>query len=174
MQLAISVKNLDSQVNYINPTQKFDFSNEYIDSGKVENFLVNTFQKEVMKLKKKEQKKLFKVMQTTNYSLMSFLAITPQAMATSGDILMPVDVVDIFKYLIAIAVVISLGMAMLIGLWTGIYGMFGKKAADKAKKWRSEIIKALVQGLAIIPIVALVWFLYVKLFGDLQWFTVPF
>lgn len=177
MEVTLSAKNLNKQVNYTKPSKTFKVDNNYLNEDNT-HFLVKSLQKEVNHLNKKEKKKAFKILQKTQISTLSMLSLAPMntvmaatEVSKSAEILMPTDVIEVFKFLIAIAVAIMLGMAMLMGLWTGVYGMFNKKKATEARKQRSEIIKSVVEGLSIIPIVALVWFLFQFFFGSLDWFT---
>jgi hypothetical protein len=161
-----------------NPLIKYNFSQFEINH---ESFPFNLQLKEVISIPVKEKKKSKRILKSFIGTTMSFIALSSRSMAQglattaphqAGMLGLPVDFTDPMIMLIKMALGASFLLAMILMIAAGSLRMLRKK--KEATEWTTDIIKGFTQVLLSIPIIFLIFYVAVKLLGNLDMFIKPF
>jgi hypothetical protein len=170
-----------------NPLVNYNFTKFEVDTFSINNvnFHIPTLLKEVKQLPKKKLKEYKKITQTFIATAASFLMFPLSSMAnvlpnTAVSVAstlpktaegIPPELLSLLITLLTIAVGGAVFVAGIMLAVTGIGKMFRVKGITQ---WTLDIIKGLVQSLAAIPVVFLIYYLAILLFKGHGWFVSPF
>lgn len=167
-----------------NPSVNYQFSNPIViepDTISLNdvNFYIPTLIKEVKQLPKNKLNKYKKITKTFLMTVSSFLILPFSSMASTLPTStlpktaegIPPELLTLLITLLTIAVGGAIFIAGIMLAVTGIGKMFRVKGITQ---WTSDIIKGLVQALAAIPVVFLIYYLATLLFKGHGWFVSPF
>ncbi|MGM7720520.1 hypothetical protein [Metabacillus sp. Hm71] len=172
MKLNLSVKELDQEVNYINPYKEINLN----ESFENQTFLIESIEREVKKLPSKKKKVLYTIAKATlTASISSLMLVSPVFAATPTTAIMTTDIMKIGMYLIGICAAVSTILAIILSQLAGAYRMLRK--SKEATEWTTDILKGYVQTLLAPVLIITIAFLAYLLFGTSefsQWFVKPF
>lgn len=172
MTLTITAKELNPSIRYINPIQK-TIIKKVEDVKQDANFLDQKIIKGVKSLSHFEKRRILKILKTTYLTLTSTLGLAIPVLAQSSASVMNSEILEIMKYLEAIAAIGGVGLAIILLQAAGVYRMFPKKKTE-ATEWTVDILKGLLQ-LVVAPILVMTITLATYfLFGNSEWFIKPF
>lgn len=186
MALNLSARQLDKEVNYINPIQKniINKNNSMLNSSKGIDFLMESVIKEVKSNPNKGKKYVKMILKTITISVSILTLIDPHlafanqlADVTTNqpptDMIQATDIMELCKWILRIMVSLGFGLALIMSVIATGLGMF-KNKSQESFKWIVDIIKSFVMMMAAPAIILLIAVVSYLLFGGSEWFVKPF
>lgn len=170
VKVALSARNLQKEVNYINPYKVLNDEDSVV-------FTIKKLEKEVKQLNKKEKKK-FKVIchQILATSTSFFTLVNPIMAATNSpqDLILPSDILEIGMWAIGIMAVASFILTIILLQSASVQKMIFRKKKKVANEWMIEILKGFTTIMLAPVIVLAISLVMYLLFGNLEFFVSPF
>lgn len=156
---------------------KYHFSSFNIDQ---DHFPMKLDIKEVINLTEKQRKKYKMIVKTFLTTTVGFLSLTSKSMAqvlttttsqNTGMFGLPTDFIEPMLMLIKMALGGGFLLAILLMIAAGALRMLRKK--KEATEWTTDIIKGFTQIIIAIPVIFLIFYVAIQIFGNFEMFLNP-